>query len=141
MGPCGSGKTHLAAALANRRLESGAEVFFTTAPDLLDALRATIASPERYSQLIAWVRQVELLVLDDLGAQQSSAWSNEKFLQILDARAGTALPTVITAIPREFQGLDERLRSRLTDAQLITIVNLEHARDFRPRKPAPRRMT
>ena len=141
LGPCGCGKTHLSAALANQRLESGASVYFTTAPDLLDALRATMSSPQRYKQLFALVREVGLLVLDDFGAQQSSPWSNEKFLQILEARANATLPTVITAIPREFQRLDERLRSRLSDAQLVTTVLFEHATDFRPHKPATGRRT
>lgn len=141
LGPCGCGKTHLSAALANQRLESGASVYFTTAPDLLDNLRAAMSSPEQYKQLFTLVREVELLVLDDFGAQQSSPWSNEKFLQILEARASGTLPTVITAIPQELQRLDERLRSRLSDAQLVTKVLLERAMDFRPHKPAKERRT
>jgi DNA replication protein DnaC len=134
VGFCGCGKTHLAAAIANQRLEGGAEVFFTAVPDLLDKLRAAFNAPERYSQLFAHVREVELLVLDDLGAQQPSAWSTEKLLQILNYRANSLLPTVITAIPRDLPGLDERLRSRLTDTQLVTTVLLKDAKDFRPQK-------
>src|SRR5260370_23729699 len=141
LGPCGCRKTHLAAAIANQRLESEGTVFFTTVPDLLDTLRAALVSPEHYTQLYSWVLEVELLVLDDLGAQQSSAWSNEKLLQLLDYRATLALPTIITAIPKEFQGLDERLRSRLSDAQLVTPVIFEQVKDFRPFKQAPRRRT
>jgi DNA replication protein DnaC len=110
-------------------------------PDLLDALRAAFVAPERYTQLFALVREVEVLVLDDLGAQQPSPWSNEKLLQILNYRAMYALPTIITAIPKEFQGLDERLRSRLTDDKLITRVIFEQVKDYRPNKPAPRRRT
>jgi DNA replication protein DnaC len=139
VGPCGCGKTHLAAAIANQCLENGVPVFFTTAPDLLDDLRAALGSSERYTQLYAWVRGVELLVLDDLGAQQPSAWSNEKLLQLLEYRATLELPTIITAIPKEFQGLDERLRSRLTDSHLVTTVMFEQVKDFRPFKQAPRR--
>jgi DNA replication protein DnaC len=134
LGPCGCGKTHLAASLAHQRLDSGAEVFFIGAPDLLDLLRAAMSTPARYTRLFEWVREVELLVLDDLGAHSSSVWSTEKFLQILDVRASSALPTVITAIPKEFQGLDERLRSRLSDPQLVTSVLFEKARDYRPCK-------
>lgn len=141
VGPCGCGKTHLAAAIANQRLDNGVPVFFTTAPDLLDALRASLVSPERYSKLNALVREVELLVLDDLGAHQPSAWSNEKLLQILNYRATLALPTIITAIPKEFQGLDERLRSRLIDSRLVTTVIFEQVKDFRPHKIAASRRT
>jgi DNA replication protein DnaC len=134
VGSCGCGKTHLAAAIANQRLESGAAVFFTTTPDLLDSLRAAFTSPENYRLLFARVREVELLVLDDLGAQRSSQWSSEKLLQILTHRANAALPTVITAMPKDLPGLEERLRSRLTDTQLVTTVLLKHAKDFRPQK-------
>jgi DNA replication protein DnaC len=141
VGPCGCGKTHLAAAIANQRLDSDEAVFFTTVPDFLDMLRAALASPERYTRFYTWVREVDLLVLDDLGAQQPSAWSNEKLLQLLDYRATLALPTIITAIPQEFQGIDERLRSRLTDSQLVTTVIFEQAKDFRPLKLASRRKT
>jgi DNA replication protein DnaC len=141
VGPCGCGKTHLAAAIANQCLEHGVSVFFTTAPDLLDTLRATLVVPERYTQLTTWVRDVELLVLDDLGAQQPSAWSNEKLLQLLEYRTTLTLPTIITAVPKEFQELDERLRSRLTDSQLVTTVMFEHVKDFRRYKQAPKRGT
>jgi len=110
-------------------------------PDLLDALRAAFVSPDRYTQLFALVREVELLVLDDLGAQQPSPWSNEKLLQILNYRAMYALPTIITALPKELQGLDEQLRSRLTDYKLITMVIFEQVKDFRPHKSVPRRRT
>jgi DNA replication protein DnaC len=141
IGPCGSGKTHLAAAIANERFDGGATVFFTTVPDLLDLLRTAFASLEKYSQLFSLLREVELLVLDDLGAQKATMWSNEKLLQILNYRAEFALPTIITAIPREFQGLDERLRSRLQDSRLVTTIIFEHAKDFRPSKLAPSRRT
>ncbi len=139
LGPSGCGKTHLATAIANQHLDGGAVVFYTTIPDLLDALRAALISSERYTQLFTWVREVELLVLDDLGAQQPSPWSNEKLLQLLDYRAALALPTIITTDVKDLQRLEERLRSRLTDSQLIATVNFEHAKDYRPRKPVVER--
>jgi len=141
VGPCGCGKTHLAAAIANLRLECDEAVFYTTVPDLLDTLRAALAPPEHYTTFNAWIREVDLLVLDDLGAQQPSAWSNEKLLQLLEYRAPLALPTIITAIPNEFQALDERLRSRLTDSRLVTTILFERVKDFRPLKQASRRRT
>ena len=141
IGPCGCGKTHLAAAIANLRLESDEAVFYTTVPDLLDMLRAALASSEHFTTLNAWIREVDLLVLDDLGAQQPSAWSYEKLLQLLEYRATLALPTIITALPNEFQALDERLRSRLSDSRLVTIVLFERVKDFRPLKQASRRRT
>src|SRR5258708_18524187 len=89
VGPNGCGKTHLAAALANACLEAGAVVLFATVPDLLDYLRATFAptSDATYDQLFALMREAEMLVLDDLGTQQSSPWANEKLFQLLDRKS------------------------------------------------------
>jgi DNA replication protein DnaC len=137
IGPNGCGKTHLAAAIANKSLEDGALVLFATVPDLLDHLRAAFAptSNEVYDQLFSRMREAEVLVLDDLGAQQSSPWANEKLFQLLNYRYNSRFPTVITANSRGLQGIDERIRSRLTDASLVTTVILDRAMDYRPNSP------
>lgn len=137
VGPNGCGKTHLAAAIANSCLEAGSVVLFSTVPDLLDHLRAAFApdSGEVYDQLFARMREAEVLVLDDLGAQQSSPWASEKLFQLLNYRYNSGFPTVITANPRGLQSTDERIRSRLSDNALVITLNLDRARDYRPRNP------
>lgn len=137
LGPNGCGKTHLAAAIANLRLESGSLVLFATVPDLLDHLRAAFAptSNEVYDQLFARMREAELLVLDDLGTQQSSPWASEKLFQLLNYRYNSRFPTVITANNKGLQAVDERIRSRLSDAGLVTAITFDGAYDYRPRNP------
>ena len=97
-GPYGCGKTHLAAAIANRQIELGNDVFFTVVPDLLDHLRATFGpgSDVTYDELFEAVRNVPLLVLDDLGMQSETSWAREKMFQVLNHRLNAELPTVIT---------------------------------------------
>ncbi|GER88291.1 hypothetical protein KDW_24530 [Dictyobacter vulcani] len=140
VGPNGCGKTHLAAAIANLSLDSGAVVLFEAVPDLLDHLRAAFAptATEVYDQLFSKMREAELLVLDDLGAQQSSQWANEKLFQLLNYRYNLAMPTVITANPKGLQAVDERIRSRLNDRSLVNSVNMDRARDFRPQNTRKR---
>jgi DNA replication protein DnaC len=137
VGPNGCGKTHLAAAIANQCLEAGAVVLFATVPDLLDHLRGAFAptSDEVYDQLFARMREAEVLVLDDLGAQQSSPWANEKLFQLLNYRYNLGFPTVITANLKGLQATDERIRSRLSDTGLVITCNLAAARDYRPNNP------
>ena len=87
--------------------------FFIVAADLLDHLRATFSpdSPVTYDDLFEQVRNVPLLVLDDLGAQSASPWAQEKLFQVINHRYNNALPTVIT-VRGPVQRLDETLRTR-----------------------------
>ena len=137
VGPNGCGKTHLAAAIANQCLDNGSVVLFAVAPDLLDHLRAAFAptANEVYDQLFAKMREAEVLVLDDLGAQQSSPWANEKLFQLLNYRYNMEMPTVITANQKGLQGIDERIRSRLSDVGLVIKVAFDRAHDYRPNHP------
>lgn len=133
----GCGKTHLAAAIANQCLDSGSVVLFSVVPDLLDHLRAAFApdAKEVYDQLFSKMREAEVLVLDDLGAQQSSPWANEKLFQLLNYRYNMGMPTVITANPRGLQGIDERIRSRILDTGLVCTVMIDRASDYRTKRP------
>ena len=125
VGASGSGKTHLAAAIANRCMERGIPTFFTVVPDLLDHLRASFApeSELSYDALFESVRGVPLLVLDDLGTQSGTPWAAEKLFQVLNHRYVNALPTVITTNV----GLDHveaRFHSRLTDPRSGRVMDL-----------------
>ncbi len=137
IGKNGCGKTHLAAAIANRCLARGSLVLFCTVIELLDHLRATFVptSTEVYDQLFAKMREAELLVLDDLGAQQSSPWANEKLFQLLNYRYNSRIPTIITTNNIGLQAIDERIRSRLVDASLVITVTFDGAYDYRPHNP------
>jgi DNA replication protein DnaC len=128
-GPPGCGKTHLAAAIANRQIELGTEVFFSVVPDLLDHLRATFApgGEVSYDDLFETVKSSPLLVLDDLGTQSSTQWAREKLFQILNFRYTSNLPTVITTNEPIHQ-LDERLRARLEDRRVwrVDVISSDH---------------
>ena len=140
VGPNGCGKTHLAAAVANQSLDQGAVVLFEAVPDLLDHLRAAFAptANEVYDQLFSKMREAELLVLDDLGSQQSSPWANEKLFQLLNYRYNMGMPTVITSNTRALQGADDRIRSRIGDVSLVRNINMDRVRDYRPTNPKRR---
>jgi DNA replication protein DnaC len=130
-GGYGCGKTHLAAAVGNLRLEAGDHVLFVTAPDLLDHLRSTFGpnSEVAYDQMFDRIRGAHLLILDDLGAENPSPWAQEKLFQLLNHRYSYRLPTVITTNV-EIDLLDARLRSRLVDDRVVRRVAMT-APDYR----------
>ena len=139
VGDSGCGKTHLAVAVANERLQQGEEVFFAFVPDLLDHLRYTFSPESRvtYDELFDRVKQTPLLVLDDLGSETSTPWANEKLYQIVVHRHNARLPTVITtrAIPT---GAHDPIASRLNDPRLVVVMPIT-APDYRQAGAAPSR--
>jgi DNA replication protein DnaC len=130
-GGYGCGKTHLAAAIANCRLNLGHPALFVNTPDLLDHLRATYGpnSLTSYDQRFEQVRNAPLLILDDLGSQSNTDWAQEKLYQIFNHRYNARLPTVITT-NEELESIEIRVRSRMVDPSLVQIITIL-APDFR----------
>ncbi len=128
LGGYGAGKTHLAAAIANHQVALGRPVLFVVVPDLLDHLRAAFApsSETGLDERLEAIREAPLLILDDLGAHNSTPWAQEKLFQIVNHRYNSQLPTVITTNQR-LDEIDPRIASRLVDSQIVDIS----APDFR----------
>ncbi len=118
-GASGCGKTHIAAAIANRCIERGVPALFVVVPDLLDHLRSAY-KPEAdigYDELFEQVRNAPVLVLDDLGTQSATPWAQEKLFQLINHRYNARLPMIVTTnVP--LNKFDERLRTRLGDPSL-----------------------
>jgi DNA replication protein DnaC len=127
-GPSGAGKTHVAAAIANRCLERGQPALFVVVPDLLDHLRAAYnpSSEVGYDALFEQVRNAPVLILDDLGTQSATAWAQEKLFQLLNHRYNAHLPTIVTT-NLSLDRIDERLRMRLTDPAIARVYYVEAA--------------
>ena len=125
-GAFGSGKTHLAAAIANKQASIGKPPLFVGVPDLLDHLRATFNpnSPITYDRRFDEIRTAPLLILDDLGTQSMTPWVKEKLYQLFNYRYNGQLPTVITTSD-ELEEMDPRVRSRLLDTRLCKIFAIQ----------------
>jgi len=129
-GKYGSGKTHLAAAIANYAVNHGVPTLFITVPDLLDSLRFAYADPETtFEQRFDEIRRADLLILDDFGTQNATAWAQEKLFQIINYRYINKLATVITTnlMLDEIEG---RIRSRLQDDEFVKHLKVS-APDYR----------
>ena len=126
----GTGKTHLAAAVANFAVSMGVPTLFLTVPDLLDTLRFAYDDPAAtFESRFEEIRSAPLLVMDDFGTQNATSWAQEKLFQILNYRYINRLPLVLTTnlMLSEIEG---RIRSRLEDPELVTRVHIR-APDFR----------
>jgi DNA replication protein DnaC len=131
LGGYGSGKTHLAAAIANHNVALGRPAMFVVVPDLLDHLRGAYGpnSESGLDERMEAIRETPLLILDDLGAHNSTPWAQEKLFQIINSRYNARLATVVTSNLR-LEEIDPRISSRLVDLDLSQLIEIQ-APDFR----------
>jgi DNA replication protein DnaC len=114
----GVGKTHLVAALANRILERGARVRFCNVTQWLNRLRDEMREEDPVEERMEDLGNADLLVLDDLGAQKSTAWALEKIYQVVNQRYEGLQPLVVTTnknLNQLERGVGSRIFGRLLE--------------------------
>lgn len=119
-GSVGAGKSHLAAAIANYAARQGIRVAYASAPALLRFIRNGFADNSSSDRLDA-LTTVPLLVLDDLGAQQRTAWSDGILFELINARYQRSAATVYTSNFAHAE-LEERIGDRLRMAESIRLM-------------------
>jgi DNA replication protein DnaC len=95
-GSYGLGKSHISVGIVRYLIKQGHTCIFTSVPKLFTKIKATYDkdSGQKESHLLDALEIVDLLVLDDLGAEQASEWQISKFFEVVDTRAGK--PTIFT---------------------------------------------
>ena len=96
VGDVGTGKTTLAMLVSKAAIESGRSVAIYSLPRLLGVLRESMTSEEGLQRLVDDLSQVDLLHLDDLGAERATEWVLEQLYAIVNARYEEERSLVIT---------------------------------------------
>ncbi len=94
-GDPGTGKTYAAAAAVRLALKSGLTARLITSKHLLDAIKRGYDEGDSYA--LESAETVQLLVLDDLGAERATDWAIETLSALIDVRYSTDHPTIITS--------------------------------------------
>lgn len=126
-GEPGNGKTHLAAAIVNELSKKGYIVVFQSVPELLQRIRSTFNSEnkENETQIMRALLECDLLILDDIGAEKTTEWVEEKLFNIIDGRYRKELPTLYTSNlePKELRNqVGKRSYDRMVETSL-TVKN------------------
>jgi DNA replication protein DnaC len=113
-GDTGTGKTTLAMLISKAALEAGKSVAIYSLPKLLARIRKTYdAEPggDNYLSFFDKLTSVDLLHIDDLGAEKRSDWVLEQLYSLINERYETERSVVITT-NLSHEELEEQIGSR-----------------------------
>ena len=96
LGDVGTGKTHLAAAIANEFIGRDIPVLFGTFIDHLQKIKDEFNNTSLDTYL-SKMKSIPILVIDDLGKEKRTDWSQQMLFTIINYRYEHMLPTIITA--------------------------------------------
>lgn len=96
VGDVGTGKTTLAMIVSAAALEAGHSVAIYSLPRLLNLIRDEVGTENSLLDLLDRLSAVDLLHIDDLGAQHTTPWRLEQLYSIVDARYQAGRPIVAT---------------------------------------------
>jgi DNA replication protein DnaC len=135
MGPVGTGKTTLAMLVTKAALERGRSAARFSLPGLLSQIRKTFDTGS-HNDLLERLTAVDLLHIDDIGAEQTTPWVLEELYSIINSRYEEQRSVVVTTniLDRDTlcQQITERTVSRLTEmCEELPLLGHDHRKDLR----------
>lgn len=103
LGDLGTGKSHLSGAIANVAISSGYSVIYEVISELLGKMRKTYNKDEvsksdaTEMDILDTLCSCDLLVLDDLGSEKTSAWTQSILFSMINRRYSTKKPLIASS--------------------------------------------
>lgn len=135
MGPVGTGKTTLAMLVSKMALQHGRTVARYSIPGLLNHIKSTFdTTPGAHDSLMDSLCTVDLLHLDDVGAERVTPWVLEVLYAIINTRyeeqKAIVLTTNLTDRGELCEQITERTVSRLSQmCQELPLLGPDHRLD------------
>jgi DNA replication protein DnaC len=136
MGPCGSGKTHLAVSVLVEIIRTGkpGRVLFRNFQDLIQEIQASFESDEvpSKSELLRPMLEADLLVLDELGSQKPTTFVQDILYYVINTRYNDERATIFTTnyVDRTADAKEERLEQRVGSRLRSRLYEMAQVVDF-----------
>lgn len=112
MGPVGTGKTTLAMLVSKAALEAGRSVAIYSLPRLLNEIRDIHRAERSHIDLLDRLTAVDLLHVDDVGAERTNEWVLEELYSIVNSRYEEQRSIVITTNIDDHDALCDQIGAR-----------------------------
>jgi DNA replication protein DnaC len=137
MGDVGTGKTTLAMLVSKAALDAGRTTAIYSLPRLLNVVRESIGSNEGKLELLDQLATVDLLHLDDVGAESSTDWVLEQLYSIVNTRYEEERSLVVTTNldPEQLaEQIGARTVSRIIEicGDPLPLYGADRRREYRP---------
>ena len=136
MGPCGSGKTHLAVSALVEIIRTGkpGRLLFRNFQDLIQEIQASFESDEvpSKSELLRPMLEADLLVLDELGSQKPTLFVQDTLYYVINTRYNEERATIFTTnyIDRPADAKEEKLEQRIGARLRSRLYEMAQVVDF-----------
>ncbi len=123
----GTGKTHLAVCVANYILhQKGVPVFYLKARDMLINLRGLYVPKAETSEreYLDKLLSIPLLVLDDVGRDNPTEFTDGTYWTVFDRRLEAQLPTIVTTNKSPHDVVGDTLGERIGHPALSRLLNM-----------------
>lgn len=131
-GNVGSGKTYVAACIANALVDKGTPVMMTNFARIANKLQESFEGRQAYLDSL---NKFDLLVIDDLAAERKTEYMQEIVFNVVDARYRSGLPMIITtnlgitAIRNSTETAEQRVFDRILEKCLpLEVKGKSHRR-------------
>ena len=123
-GPCGSGKTYLACALAHTVCTKGYSAKYYRISRLMLEL-AQGKADGTYSKALQQLARLDMLILDDWGLEPLNSAQRNDLMEIMDDRNGSSSTVIISQLPTDqwYQSIGD---NTLADAILDRLMHNAH---------------
>lgn len=125
-GSVGTGKSFLAAAIANELINQGTPCLMTNFSRIISRVSEKFGGDQKY---LDDLNRFDLLIIDDLGSERDTEFTWEKVMNVVDARYRAGLPLIITTnltlkdLADPFDIRRQRVFSRLKEMCVFLEVN------------------